>query len=81
MQNFHKSNTDKPNVEQVSEFRNTTRRGSEPAPPKAARFGVGASNVNEIAEAATARRQQSNSWSNRFTGNRAVSTGMMRASE
>ena len=69
MHNFRRADTNH-RIEQVSEYRNSTRRGSEPAPPKAARFGVGASSAQEIAEASAARRQQSNSWSNRFTGNR-----------
>jgi len=56
MHNFRKADTN-PRIEQVSEYRNSTRRGSEPAPPKAARFGVGASSAQEIAEASAARRQ------------------------
>jgi hypothetical protein len=60
--------SDEPKIEQVSEYRNTTRRGSEPAPPKAARFGVGASNIKDITDACAARRQQSSSLSTRDVG-------------
>ena len=62
MRNDHRVSHEKPRIEQVCEFRNTTRRDTEPVAPQAAQFGKGASNVNEIAEAAAARRQQSNSW-------------------
>jgi hypothetical protein len=65
MGKFSEPNFNKPQIEQVSEFRNTTRRGSEPAPPRASEFAKGARTVAEIHEAAEARREQSKSWANR----------------
>jgi hypothetical protein len=60
--------TNAPNIEQVSEFRRTMNRGSEPAPPRAAEFGKGATSIEQIREATEARRQQSALWTNRDKG-------------
>ena len=68
MSDLSKPNTNPPNIEQVSEFRRTTNRGSQPAPPRAAEFGKGATNIEQIREATEARRKQSASWSTRDTG-------------
>jgi hypothetical protein len=65
---MHKRNLAPPRVEQVSEFRHTTNRGSEPQPPRAAQFGKGATNIEQIRDATEARRQQSASWSTRDVG-------------
>jgi hypothetical protein len=66
---MHKPNLNPVNVEQVSEYRRTTNRGTEPQPPRAAQFRKGASNIEQIREATDARRRQSNS-SDRYTGPR-----------
>jgi hypothetical protein len=65
MGNASKADLNAPKIEQVSEYRNTTRRGSEPAPPRAAEFGKGATSIEQIREATEARREQSASWTNR----------------
>lgn len=62
--------TSPPPIEQISEFRNSTRRAGEAAPPRAAQFGKGARNLDEIREATEARRRQSASWTNRDIGPR-----------
>jgi hypothetical protein len=67
---MHTPNLGAPKVEQVSEYRNSTRRAGEAAPPRAAEFGKGATNINEIREAAEARRKQSESWRYRDVGKR-----------
>ena len=59
-----------PPIEAVSEYKNSTRRAGEAAPPRAAQFGKGATNINEIREATEARRQQSRSCSTRDIGPR-----------
>jgi hypothetical protein len=68
MGDYHKADTNPPNIEQVSEFRRTTNRAGQPQPPKAAEFGKGATDMQQIREATEARRQQSESWRNRDTG-------------
>jgi hypothetical protein len=65
-----KNPTSPPPIEQVSEYRNTTRTGSQPPPPAGAQFGKGMRTIQEIEEATSARRKQSASWSNRDTGPR-----------
>jgi hypothetical protein len=57
-----------PPIEQRGEYRNTTRRGSEPAPPAAATALKGTQTIEGIREAAEARRRQSASWSDRDVG-------------
>ena len=68
MGNDSKPNLNEPKIEAYSEYRNTTRRGSEPAPPEAAKALRGTTTIEGIREAAEARRQQSASWSTRDTG-------------
>jgi hypothetical protein len=68
MSDYHKADTSPPNVEQVSEYRRTTNRGSQPQPPAAATALKGTTTRQGIEEAASARRQQSASWTNRDTG-------------
>jgi hypothetical protein len=55
-------------IEAVSEYKNSTRRAGEAAPPRAAQFNKGATNIGQIREATEARRQQSNSWATRDVG-------------
>ena len=62
--------SDEPKIEQYSEYRNTTRKGNEPAPPAAAKALKGTNTIEGIREAAEARRQQSRSWSTRDVGPR-----------
>jgi hypothetical protein len=57
-----------PPIEQISEFRNTTRQGSQPLPPDAATALKGTTTREGIEQAAEARRQQSRSWSERDVG-------------
>jgi hypothetical protein len=57
-----------PPIEQVSEYKNSTRRPGEAAPPRAAEFGKGATSIEQVREATEARRRQSASWVNRNTG-------------
>jgi hypothetical protein len=63
-----KKPTSPPPIEQYSEYRNTTRRGSEPAPPDAAKALRGTTTLEGIKQATEARRQQSRSWSTRDVG-------------
>lgn len=62
--------SNEPKIEQYSEYRNTTRKGSEPAPPDAAKALRGTNTIAGIREAAEARRAQSASWSTRDVGPR-----------
>ena len=43
-----------PPIEQVGEYRNSTRRAGEAAPPRASEFGKGATNSEQIREATEA---------------------------
>jgi hypothetical protein len=70
MTDASKPNLETPKIEQVSEYRNTTRRGSEPAPPDAAKALKGTTTREGIEQAAEARRQQSRSWADRDVGPR-----------
>jgi hypothetical protein len=70
MSDASKPNLNEPKIEQYSEYRNTTRRGSEPAPPDAAKALKGTTTIEGIREAAEARRQQSRSWADRDIGPR-----------
>lgn len=65
-----KKPTSPPPIEQRGEYRVTTRRGTEPAPPDAATALKGTTTREGIEQAAAARRQQSRSWSTRDTGPR-----------
>lgn len=68
MSDLSKPNLNPPKIEQVSEYRNTTRTGSQPPPPKGAQYGKGMRSIQEIEEATSARRRQSASWATRDTG-------------
>lgn len=70
MENHHEPNLNPPKIEQVSEYRNSTRRAGEAAPPDAAKALKGTQTIEGIREAAEARRQQSRSWSTRDIGPR-----------
>lgn len=70
MSNLSKPNLSEPKIEAYSENRNTTRRGTEPAPPEAAKALRGTQTIEGIREATEARRKQSASWTNRDTGPR-----------
>jgi hypothetical protein len=65
---MHKPNLDTPKIEQVGPYRNGTA-------PKAAKFGVGASNLAEIKEATDRRRAHNEGLSGRFTGPRGPAIG------
>ena len=67
MGKFSEPNLNPPKIEQYFEYRNTTRRGSEPAPPDAAKALRGTNTIEEIREATEARRAQSASWAKRPT--------------
>jgi hypothetical protein len=68
MSDASKPNLETPKIEQVSEYRDSTRTGSQPPPPDAARALKGTQTIEGIREATEARRQQSNSWSTRDVG-------------
>jgi hypothetical protein len=68
MSDLSKPNLNPPVVEQRGEYRVTTRQGSQPAPPDAARALKGTQTLQGIQDACDARRKQSASWSTRDTG-------------
>jgi hypothetical protein len=68
MSDLSKPNLNPPVIEQRGEYRVTTRQGSQPAPPDAARALKGTQTLQGIQDACDARRKQSESWSMRDTG-------------